>query len=92
MLTYEDCLGMADLTEEEVEAIAEHEHCDEMIALELGNYLVHTPDGAPRIRAMILDDIEAAQQRGDVAHVVKLKLVLKHFCQHHPEAGRANGA
>ena len=84
MLTYEDCLGMTDLTQEEVEAIAEHEHCHDIIALELGNYLVHTPEGQPRIRRMILDDIETAEARGDAAHSAKLKLVLKQFCERYP--------
>jgi hypothetical protein len=84
MLTYEDCLGMTDLTEAEVKAIAEHEHCPEIIALELGNYLVHTADGQPRVRRMILDDIEAAEARGDATHSAKLKLVLQRFCARYP--------
>lgn len=86
MLTYEDCLAMSDLTEEEVDAIAEHEHCHEMMALELGHYLVHTTDGTPRIRRMILDDIAMAQARNDVNRVARLKLVLQRFCDKHPEA------
>jgi hypothetical protein len=81
MLTYEDCLGLSDLTQEEVDAISEHEHLHAIVALELGNYLVHTPEGQPRIRKMILDDIEAAEARGDAAHTAKLKLVLKNFCE-----------
>jgi hypothetical protein len=88
MLTYEDCLGMTDLSEAEVKAIAEHEHCPEIIALELGNYLVHTADGQPRVRRMILDDIEAAEARGDAAHSAKLKIVLQHFCARYPEGSR----
>lgn len=85
MLTYEDCLGMSDLSEEEVKAIAEHEHCHEIIALELGNYLVHTADGQPRIRRMILDDIASAEARGDLLHSARLKLVLLRFCDRYPE-------
>jgi hypothetical protein len=88
MLTYEDCLGMTDLSEAEVKAIAEHEHCPEIIALELGNYLVHTADGQPRVRRMILDDIEAAEARGDAAHSAKLKIVLQRFCARYPEGSR----
>ena len=88
MLTYEDCLGMTDLTQEEVDAISEHEHLQAIVAVELGNYLVHTPDGQPRIRRMILEDIEAAEVRGDAAHTAKLKLVLKNFCEKFPEASR----
>ncbi|WP_421621419.1 hypothetical protein [Alkalilimnicola ehrlichii] len=86
MLTIDDCRELAELTEEEIDAICEHEHCSEMLAIELGNYLVHSPEGCPRIRRMILDDIEHAETRGDTRHVVKLKLTLKHFCETHPEA------
>ena len=85
MLTYEDCLGMTDLTQEEVKAIAEHEHCHEIIALELGNYLVHTAEGRPRIRRMILDDIAMAEARGDAARTARLKLVLRDFCAKYAE-------
>ena len=42
MLTLVDCLDLCDLGREEIEAIAEHEHLPEVIAAELGNYLVHT--------------------------------------------------
>lgn len=89
MLTYQDCLGLCDLTEEEVAAIAEHEHLPSIIAAEMGNYLVTTPNGQTAIRRIILDDIAAAQAHGDRAHATKLKLVLKHFCDTHPECGAA---
>jgi len=86
MLTYEDCVGLCDLTEEEVEAIAEHEHIPEIVAAELGCYLVHSDNGVPKIRRIILEDIELAEKRGDSKHVVTLKLVLKHFVDTHPQA------
>ena len=40
MLSYQDCVELSDLTEEEIEAIAEHEHLPEIAALEMGSYLV----------------------------------------------------
>ncbi|MGB5453329.1 MAG: hypothetical protein WBM71_00185 [Sedimenticolaceae bacterium] len=86
MLTYEDCIGLSDLTEEEVEAIAEHENIPEIVAAELGSYLVHTDDGVPKIRRIILEDIELAEKKGDAEHVITLKLVLKHFVDTHPQA------
>jgi hypothetical protein len=86
MLTLQDCLELCELTEDEVLAIAEHEHITEMAALELGNYLVHTPEGERRIKAMIADDIDAARVRGDVRHAAMLKLVLRHFVQTHAAA------
>ena len=84
MLTLEDCIALCDLTEEEVAAIAEHEHIPMMVAAELGNYLVHSPEGVPMIRRFIVDDIKSAASRGDVKHVTLLKLVLWHFIQTHP--------
>jgi hypothetical protein len=80
MLTFEDCLGLCDLTEDEVLAIAEHQRLTEIAALELGNYLVHRPDGEACIRAMIRDDIANADPRRALA----LKLVLRNFILQHP--------
>jgi len=89
MLTYQDCIEMCDLTEEEVEAIAEHEHIPDIVAAELGNYLVHTDTGNPMIRRIILDDIQHARDHGHSEEVEKLELVLKHFIATHPERSTA---
>ncbi|MBI2317471.1 MAG: hypothetical protein HYY28_17170 [Betaproteobacteria bacterium] len=83
MLTFEDCLALSELTEEEILAIAEHEHIPEMAALQLGNYLVRTASGEKRIKRIILDDIAQAKAAGDPHHALALKLVLKHFCELH---------
>ena len=85
MLTYEDCLGLCDLTEEEVIAIAEYEHVPDLIAVELGNYLAHTAEGIPMIKKIILSDLEQARNRGDQKKAIRLKLVLNHFVETHPE-------
>ena len=86
MLTIQDCIELSGLTEEEILAIAEHEHIPEMIAVELGNYLVQTPEGEKRIRAMIVEDMQAARARGDTRHVLELKLCLRHYLEHHTGA------
>ena len=87
MLTLQDCIGLSELTEEEILAIAEHEHIPEMAALELGNYLIQTPSGERRIKRMIVDDIDAARQTGDHTRVLALKLCLRHYLEHHAKAG-----
>jgi hypothetical protein len=87
MITIEDCLALSDLTEEEIDAIAEHEHLPEIVAAELGNYLAHLPGGIYHIRSMIGDDIAAARLRGDQQHALRLSLVLLHFCHEHPDSG-----
>lgn len=80
MLTYEDCVGMSELTAEEIDAIAEHEHVPAIVAVEMGRYLVTTPEGSLALKRIILDDIEAARARGDTLHAACLRLVLRDFC------------
>jgi len=86
MLSYEDCLALSDLSEEEVAAIAEHEHIPGMAAAAMGNYLVHTPQGVPMLKRMIVDDIKAAEKDGNWEHALQLKMVLRHFVETHPDA------
>ena len=85
MLTFEDCLGLSGLTEKEIDAIAQHENLPEIVALELGNYLLHQPDGVPRIRRMILDDIADAEAKGQSDRALVLKATLRHFVETHPD-------
>jgi hypothetical protein len=91
-LTLEDCIGICDLDEDEIDAIAEHEHVPEIIAVGLAEYLIHSPDGVPKIRRMILDDIAHAEERGDVRETERLRAVLKHFVATHPQREQLRGA
>ncbi|UTW13713.1 hypothetical protein KDW95_08765 [Marinobacterium rhizophilum] len=91
MLTYEECLAMCDLTEDEIQAIAEHEHMDPMIAMALGQYLT-SHHGDQRIKSIILDDIKRAERCGNTAHAEVLRKVLQHFLATHPEHGNSAAA
>ena len=84
MLSLEDCIGLCGLTEEEVRAIAQHEHIPEVAAAEMGNYLASTPDGELCIKAMIRDDIAEAAGRGDRERALVLKCVMRNFVLQHP--------
>jgi hypothetical protein len=86
MLTVEDCIGLVDLPEDVIEAIAEHEHLPEVVAAELAEYLIESPDGTPRIRAMIQDDIQHALDHKSYAHAAILVGVLRRFIEQHREA------
>ena len=84
MLTYHECLEMSGLTAGEVEAIAEHEHIDPIIAMAMGNYLVEH-QGERRIKKIIMDDIAKAERKGDLQHAEMLRKVMAHFIATHPE-------
>jgi hypothetical protein len=83
MLTFEDCLAFCELTEDEVDAIAEHAQLSETVAVELGSYLIQGPDGQLLIQHMIVEDIQAARRRGDLAHAAHLKQTLRRFIDSH---------
>ena len=85
MLTLEDCLALCELSEDEVLAIAHHEHIPEIAAAELGNYLAHTRGGERRIKAIIRDDIAEACACGNRTRELALKHLLREFVLHHPE-------
>lgn len=86
MICLEDCIALCGLTEEEVLAIAEHEHVPEIAAAALAQYLLKKPHGPERIRDIIIDDVRAAQAKGDHRHVQTLLHVLHHYLRSHPEA------
>ena len=65
MITLGDCIGMCGLTEEEVLAVAEHEHLPDVAATALAQYLLSREHGSEQIRDMIVDDIRETQWNGD---------------------------
>lgn len=92
MLTWVDCLSLSELTADEIRAIAKHEHLSEMAALEMGSWLVEQPDGCRVLKRMILDELEKAEARKDPIATARLKLVMQHFCNTHPENPRKQPA
>jgi len=92
MLSFEDCVGLSDLDEEEIAAIAEHEHVPEIVAAEMGCWLVHDPKGEARIEHIIEDDIEMAKTHGHPQEARHWKEVLDHFAVNHHHALESEAA
>ncbi len=76
MLTLRDCLDLCDFDEEEILAIAHHEHIPEIVAVELADFLIHSEDGLIRIRRCIVDEIADANDRGDSHRAERLRSAL----------------
>ncbi len=89
MLTYEDCLDMCDLSQDEIYAIAEHEHIDRLQAVATAEFLTHCEGGERKIRRMIIDDIRRARMHGHKEHERELKRAFTHFVKTHPNHSRA---
>ncbi len=86
MLSLQDCIALSNLTEDEIEAIGAHEHLPDMLALEMGHYLIQTPEGEKRIKRIIVDDIEHARVQGDLQRVALLKATLRQYVERHANA------
>jgi hypothetical protein len=85
MLNLRDCLDMADVTEKEIAAIARHEHIPLIVALELGHYLLGTPEGAKQVRQFIVDDIDDAQRRHNCHDCETFSRSLARYLENHPD-------
>ncbi|MBW7902646.1 MAG: hypothetical protein H3C26_14285 [Rhodocyclaceae bacterium] len=84
MLCLEDCLELCELEQDEVVAIAEHEHVPVIVAAELGCQLLKTDEGVARLHTMILDDIEDALEHGHTERAGELLCTYQHFRHAHP--------
>ena len=91
MINENDILDMTCLTRAEIDAIALHEHVSEVLAAEMGEYLMHIHHGPQRVQSMICDDIREALHADDVPRARALYATLKEFLLQHPEALRGNG-
>jgi hypothetical protein len=84
MLTLKDCLELSELSQDEVNVIAEHEHIPEIVACELGSELLHSNDGVSQIKAYMLDCVEHARRAGDLARAESLYAIYRRFDASHP--------
>jgi hypothetical protein len=84
MLTLKDCVELSELSEDEVHLIAEHEHIPEIVATELGNQLLHSPDGVTTIKNYLLDCVEHARRAGNPARAEALHAIYCRFEASHP--------
>lgn len=58
MLSYDDCLGLSELTPEEIVAISRHKHVPEIVALAMGASLRLGAEGRQLMRRMAVVDSE----------------------------------
>ena len=86
MISLEDCVAFCGLTEEQVLAIAEHEHLPQIDAAAFAQYLLSQEHGSEKVRDMIVYDIRKAQFDGNKRYVLSLLHALHHFLKTHPEA------
>lgn len=86
MIEMNDIIALSGLSEDEINAIAEHEHLPSVNAAALAHYMMEQHNGSAQVHDMICDDIRAALHKHDLAHAKDLYATLKQFLEEHPEA------
>ena len=89
MLSLQDCIDFSDLSEDEIEAIAEHEHLPEIVAAELGATLLQSTSGLCLIKLYLLENIELARATGHFDKAARLEALYDRFNRDHPGADPA---
>ena len=84
MLSMNDLIDYCDLDKSEIEAIAEHQHIPLPIAVELGEYLLHSSAGLCTLHAMIQETIQHAADHGRHHHAAELAITYQHLQRTHP--------
>ena len=82
-ISLEDAIALCGLTQEEIEAIAEHEHMGDVEAAAMAANLLQSDEGIVKIAQFILEEVQNAQAGGKTAHAAALKTVLKHYIEGH---------
>lgn len=89
MLSLQECIDFSDLSEDEIEAIAEHEHVPEIVAAEIGSSLLQTNSGVCLIKLYLLENIEHARSRRQFDKARRLEKLYRRFDREHPGADPA---
>jgi hypothetical protein len=84
MLTLDECIGLSDLTDDEIEVIAEHQRVPAIVAAGMGHQLLKKPRGVFRLKCIISEMLEQAKLAGDREKAKHLDRVLTRFNRAHP--------
>jgi hypothetical protein len=83
MITLRDLASFCDLTEDEIEAISQHEHEPIVLALTQAKNLLDDPKGYAKLSLCFEEEIRLAQSRGDTKRACELKTIYSAFARTH---------
>lgn len=86
MISIKDCIDYSDLTEDEVAAIAEHEHLPYASAAQLACCLAQSQEGAELLRCLLKNAVCDASACGHAEALRTARRAERQFAANHPEA------
>jgi hypothetical protein len=87
VLTWDDFLAYCQLSEDEVDVVADYQRVPKIVAAQMAYYMLREPAGQKVFRAILIDDIESARKRGDRDSLARYEAVLERFDAAHGRAG-----
>ena len=84
MLTLQDCIGFVGLTPEQVEAIADHEHLEMILATEWAECILDKPNGCMIVEGVLADEVDHWRCHGDSQRSRRYQAGLDEFVHHYP--------
>jgi hypothetical protein len=90
MLSIQDVIDYCDLERGEIEAIAEHEHIPVVVAAEMSEQLLGSPQGVYQLHSMIIENMQHAMASGEYQHVKDLAETYEHLQRTHPIPSEMN--
>jgi len=84
MISIRDCIDYSDLTDDEIEVIAEHEHLPFASAAQLACCLAQSKEGSQLLRCILMDAVCDAQACGKRNTLQLARRALRQFCANHP--------
>lgn len=85
MISIKDCLDYSDLTEDEVAAIAEHEHLPFASAAQMACCLAQSQDGTEVLRCLLKNALCDAADCGHAEALRVAQRAITQFTANHPE-------
>ena len=84
MLTLQDCIGFSGLTADQLEAVADHEHMDLIIAAEWAEATLDRPEGEEMVERMLAEEVEFCETHPKGDRLIRYQAGLDDFHKHHP--------
>jgi hypothetical protein len=83
MLTLQDCIGFSGLTADQLEAIADHENLDMIIAAEWAEAVLDRPEGEDMVERMLAEEVAFCESHHKEDRLIRFQAGLDDFHKHH---------
>jgi hypothetical protein len=89
MLTLRDCIDFSGLTDEQLEAVARHEHLSLVVAAEWVEEMAECDEGCRKLAAILAEELADERKMREFGLAGHTRHALMEFLASHPGLGKA---